>query len=328
MLWSILAVPIGFVLDLIFGDFHGVLGKIHPVVLIGKVISLFEKLFRGMCPKTARGENLAGALVWLLTVDVTVVIACAIVILCYAVSVPLGVAVEGIMCWQILAVKSLKTESMKVYDALENGTIEDARYAVSMIVGRDTAELDDAAVTRAAVETVAENTSDGVVAPLFYIAFAGAVGGFLYKAVNTMDSMLGYVEEPYKNVGFVPAKADDLFNYIPARLSALFMLMAGKVLRLDVKNGWKIFRRDRYNHASPNSAQTESVCAGLLGLRLAGDAYYHGVLHKKKYIGDEIREIEHEDIKRACRLMYVTSFISVILCIATRAAILCGFVAP
>ena len=314
--------PLGFVLDLIFGDPHGALGKIHPVVLIGKVISAFEKMFRAACPKTVRGENLAGVFVWFLTVDVTVIVSCAIIILCYAVSVPLGVIVEGIMCWQILAVKSLKTESMKVYDALETGTIDDARHAVSMIVGRDTAELDDAAVTRAAVETVAENTSDGVVAPLFYIAFGGAVGGFLYKAVNTMDSMFGYVEEPYKNVGLVPAKADDLFNYIPARLSALFMLMAGGILGLDVKNGWRIFKRDRYNHASPNSAQTESVCAGLLGLRLAGDAYYHGVLHKKKYIGDEMREIEHEDIKRACKLMYATSFISVIVCIAARIAVL------
>ncbi len=328
MIWSLIAVPLGFVLDLIFGDPHGALGKIHPVVLIGKVISFFEKLFRGMCPKTVRGENLAGALVWFFTIDVTVIITCIIIILCYTVYVPLGILVESIMCWQILAVKSLKTESMKVYDALENGTIEDARYAVSMIVGRDTAELSDAAVTRAAVETVAENTSDGVVAPLFYIAFAGAVGGFLYKAVNTMDSMLGYIEEPYKNVGFVPAKADDLFNFIPARISAVFMLIAGKILRLDVKNGYRVFRRDRYNHASPNSAQTESVCAGLLGLRLAGDAYYHGVLHKKKYIGDEIRSIEHEDIKRACRLMYVTSFISVIFALAVRALILCAFVAP
>ena len=217
------------------------------------------------------------------------------------------------MCWQIFATKSLKDESMKVHAALETGDIVKSRYAVSMIVGRDTAELDDAAVTRATVETVAENTSDGIVAPLIFLAIGGAPLGFFYKAVNTMDSMLGYVEEPYKNIGLVPAKMDDVMNFVPARLSALIMLVAGWFLKLDVKNGWKIFKRDRFNHASPNSAQTESVCAGLLGLRLAGDAYYHGVLHKKKYIGDALREIEHADIPRACKLLYVTALLSLVL---------------
>ena len=183
-----------------------------------------------------------------------------------------------------------------------------------MIVGRDTAELDDAAVTRAAVETVAENTSDGVVAPMLFLTIGGAPLGFFYKAVNTMDSMLGYVEPPYLNIGLVPAKADDAVNFIPARFSALLMMAAGWLLGLDVENGWRIFHRDRFNHASPNSAQTESVCAGLLGLRLAGDAWYHGVLHKKKYIGDALRDIEHEDIPRACRLLYVTALLALLLC--------------
>ena len=165
-------------------------------------------------------------------------------------------------------------------------------------------------MTRAAVETVAENTSDGSVAPMFFLVLGGAPLGFFYKAVNTMDSMLGYVEAPYKNIGLIPAKMDDICNYIPARLSALLMLAAGWLLGLNVKNGWKIWRRDRRKHASPNSAQTESVCAGLLGLRLAGDAWYHGVLHKKPYIGDALREIEYEDIPRACRLLYGTVFLA------------------
>lgn len=217
------------------------------------------------------------------------------------------------MCWQILATKSLKDESMKVYDALQTGDMEKSRYAVSMIVGRDTARLDDKAVARAAVETVAENTSDGIVAPLMFLAIGGAPLGFFYKAVNTMDSMLGYVEMPYKNIGLVPAKMDDVMNFVPARLSALIMLGAGWLLKMDVKNGWKIFKRDRFNHASPNSAQTESVCAGLLGLRLAGDAYYHGELHKKKFIGDALREIEYEDIKHSCKLLYVTAVLAQIL---------------
>ena len=192
-----------------------------------------------------------------------------------------------------------------------------------MIVGRDTARLDAAGVTRAAVETVAENTSDGVIAPLLYLALGGAPLGFFYKAVNTMDSMLGYVEPPYKNIGLVPAKADDVLNFIPARLSALFLLAAGAILGLDSKNGWRIFRRDRYRHASPNSAQTESVCAGLLGLRLAGDAWYHGVLHKKPYIGDERRAIEPDDIPRACRLMTAAAILALLACAGVKA--LCIF---
>ena len=165
---------------------------------------------------------------------------------------------------------------------------------------------------------MAENTSDGVIAPLLYLALGGAPLGFFYKAVNTMDSMLGYVEPPYKNIGLVPAKADDVLNFIPARLSALFLLAAGAILGLDAKNGWRIFRRDRYRHASPNSAQTESVCAGLLDVRLAGDAWYHGVLHKKEYIGDALRQIEHEDIPRACRLMYGTTLLALLLGCAVR----------
>ena len=165
---------------------------------------------------------------------------------------------------------------------------------------------------------MAENTSDGVIAPLLYLALGGAPLGFFYKAVNTMDSMLGYVEPPYKDIGLMPAKADDIANYLPARISALLMLAAGGLLRMDVKNGWKIFRRDRYKHASPNSAQTESVCAGLLDVRLAGDAWYHGVLHKKEYIGDALRKIEHEDIPRACRLMYGTTLLALLLGCAVR----------
>ena len=153
---------------------------------------------------------------------------------------------------------------------------------------------------------------------MLYTALGGPVLGFVYKAVNTMDSMLGYVEPPYKDIGLMPAKADDIANYLPARISALLMLAAGGLLRMDVKNGWKIFCRDRYKHASPNSAQTESVCAGLLDVRLAGDAWYHGVLHKKEYIGDALRQIEYEDIPRACRLMYGTTLLALLLGCAVR----------
>lgn len=315
MKWPLLALLIGFGMDLVVGDPHGFP---HPVVLIGKLIDLLEGWLRRILPKTSSGEKIAGAILWLLVAVAAIFVPALLLRACYRISPWLRLVVESIMCWQILATKALRDESMNVYNALERGDIEKSRYAVSMIVGRDTAELDDAAVTRAAVETVAENTSDGVVAPLLFLAVGGAPLGFFYKAVNTMDSMLGYVEAPYKNIGFIPAKMDDVMNFIPSRLSALLMLAAGWFLKLDVKNGWKIFRRDRFHHASPNSAQTESVCAGLLGLRLAGDAWYHGVLHKKKYIGNALREIEHEDIPRTCRILYVTAFLALFLSCGIR----------
>lgn len=319
MVWSLYALCIGFCIDLIVGDPHDFP---HPVVGIGRLISLLERLFRRRLPKTKGGEIAAGACIWVLTVLISAWLPAALLYGAQKLSVWLRLALESVMCWQILATKSLRDESMKVFSALRGGTLDEARQAVSMIVGRDTAQLDEKGVARAAVETVAENTSDGVIAPLLFLALGGAPLGFFYKAVNTMDSMLGYVEMPYKNIGLIPAKLDDVFNFIPARLSAFLMLAAGALLRLDVKNGWRIFRRDRYRHASPNSAQTESVCAGLLGLRLAGDAWYHGVLHRKAFIGDAVREIETDDIPRACRLMTVTALLALVLFAGIKALIL------
>ncbi len=319
-MWTIAALVIGFCIDLLAGDPHSIP---HPVVLIGRLISFLERGLRHVCPKTPLGERVAGALLWGIVATVSTVLPAMLLWLCGKVSPWLRLAAESMMCWQILAVKSLRDESMKVYYALESDDIARSRRAVSMIVGRDTTALDDAAVTRAAVETVAENTSDGVVAPLVFLALGGAPLGFFYKAVNTMDSMLGYVDPPYKDIGFIPAKADDAVNYIPARLSALLMLAAGWLLGLDAANGWRIFLRDRRKHASPNSAQTESVCAGLLGVRLAGDAWYHGVLHKKEYIGDARREICHQDIPLTCRLMTITALLALLLCCGARLLFAC-----
>lgn len=314
-MYHLIALLIGFFIDLLLGDPHSIP---HPVVWIGKLISATEKLVRRLFPKTVRGENIAGGVLWVIVVLVSTAVPALLLYAAYRLHPAVGLVLESIMCWQILATRSLRDESMKVYAALKKGVPEEYRRAVSMIVGRDTAELDDLAVTRAAVETVAENASDGVIAPMLFLALGGAPLGFFYKAANTMDSMLGYIEMPYKNIGLVPAKMDDVLNYIPARLSALLMLAAGALLGMDAKNGWRIWRRDRRNHASPNSAQTESVCAGLLGVRLAGDAYYHGELHKKPYIGDALREIEYEDIPRAGRLLYATAALSLVLFGAVR----------
>ncbi|MCL2461649.1 MAG: adenosylcobinamide-phosphate synthase CbiB, partial [Defluviitaleaceae bacterium] len=284
--WSFGALFTGFALDMIFGDPHGFP---HIARGIGRLISALEKYLRRLFPKTVRGETAAGIL-----------FACAVLIVCtgvpfaalylgYHFFMPLGYIIESFLCWQLLAVKSLKTESMKVYDNLRADDIEGARENVSMIVGRDTAALDREGVTRAAVETVAENASDGVTAPLLYIMLGGAALGCLYKAVNTMDSMVGYKNERYLHFGRAAAKMDDVLNFIPSRLCALLMIAGAYLLRFDGKNALRIWRRDRRCHASPNSAQTESVCAGALGVRLAGPASYFGVIHDKPHIGDDAR---------------------------------------
>ena len=320
-MWSLWAMVIGFGLDLLLGDPQG---WPHPVAAIGRLIAALERGLRRIFPATPGGERAAGGVLWLLTVLTAAGVPALALWLCHRVSPWLRLAAESAMCWQILAVKSLRVESMKVHDALAAEDVEVARRAVSMIVGRDTRRLDRAGICRAAVETVAENTSDGVVAPLVFLALGGAPLGFFYKAVNTMDSMLGYIEPPYRDLGYIPAKADDAANYLPARLSALLMLAAGGLLGMDAGRGWRIFRRDRYRHASPNSAQTESVCAGLLGLELAGDAWYHGVLHRKPAIGDPVRAVERADIPRACRLLYVTAALALAVCALARwAAVRC-----
>lgn len=294
----------GFVLDLLFGDPHWLP---HPIRLIGRLISFLEKkLYDETKNLRARG----GVLV-VLVLLITGVVSGGILYFVYRIQPVAGCAVESIMTYQILAVRSLKVESMKVYDALQTGTIEDARRAVSMIVGRDTACLDEAGVTKAAVETVAENTSDGVIAPMIALAVGGPFLGFLYKAVNTMDSMIGYKNDRYLLFGRTAAKLDDVVNYLPARISAYLMIAAAYLAGRDFDGtrAFSVYRRDRRKHASPNSAHTEAVCAGALGVRLAGDASYFGKIVKKPYIGDDVRPVGISDIRRANRLLYVTAFL-------------------
>ena len=234
----------------------------------------------------------------------------------------LGLALESFWCYQIFATKSLKVESDRVYIALKDKGLEAGRKAVSMIVGRDTQNLTEEGVTKAAVETVAENTSDGVIAPLFYMLIGGAVLGFTYKAINTMDSMVGYKNDKYQWFGTAAAKLDDVVNFIPARVSAVLMILAAYLTRMDGKNAARIFRRDRFNHKSPNSAQTEAVMAGALDVQLAGDAWYFGKLHKKPTIGDPVREMELLDIRRSHKLLYGTAMLGLILGIILRILVL------
>lgn len=292
----------GFLLDCFVGDPQDLW---HPVRSIGWLISWLEGRLRRCFPADKRGELAAGGLLVVLVLLATGAATGAVLAFARRIHGGLYYGVMAVMSCQILAAKSLREESMKVCRALLAGDVEQARRAVSMIVGRDTAVLDRDGITRAAVETVAENTSDGVVAPLCYLLLFGPLGGMLYKAVNTMDSMIGYQNEAYRYFGRAAARLDDLANWIPSRMTALFLIAAAYALPgFSGKDAWRIWRRDRRNHKSPNSAQGESACAGALGLKLAGDAWYFGVLHKKPAIGDEIRPIEAEDIRRAGRLMY------------------------
>ena len=298
------ALTAGFILDFILGDPEGLW---HPVQGIGSVISFLEKSIRKVFPKTRTGERIGGALLVVLTLAVSVSVPGILLLAAGRISPVLLFLAEVLFTWQMLAVKSLRKESCRVYDALEQEGLPAGRKAVSWIVGRDTERLTEDGVIKAAVETVAENTSDGVVAPLFYLFLAGPLGGFFYKAVNTMDSMVGYQNERYQYFGTAAARLDDVMNWIPARLSALFMMVSALPCGYSVREAWRIYRRDRRNHKSPNAAQTEAVMAGALGIRLAGDAWYFGKRHPKPFIGDASRPVEREDILRAGRLEYATA---------------------
>ena len=304
------ALALGFLVDLLVGDPHG---WPHLIRGFGFLIAALERVLYPMKNKRAGGTLLV-VVVLLLSAGLPALL----LFFVWRVSPWLYIVIETVFCWQILATKSLRDESRAVYAKLASGDLPGARKAVSMIVGRDTDALDAAGVTRAAVETVAENASDGVAAPLFYMLLGGAVLGCLYKAANTMDSMVGYKNERYLDFGRTAARLDDALNFIRARLCAWVMIFAARLCGMDAGNALRIYRRDKRNHASPNSAHTEAAMAGALRVRLAGDAYYFGKLCKKPYIGDAQRPIEAADILRAHKLLYVTAYLLLMLALAFR----------
>ena len=305
-----MALLAGCLLDVILGDPHW---APHPVRAIGALIAGLEKLLRRLFPKTPRGERAAGLVLVVLVLGISTGVTVGILLLCSLVSPWLRFAVEILLSYQCLAARSLRDESMKVYRSLKTGTLQEARHAVSMIVGRDTERLDETGVAKAAVETVAENASDGVIAPLIFLAIGGAPLGIFYKAANTMDSMVGYKNDRYRYFGTCAARWDDVLNFIPARLAGALMCLAAPLAGQDGRNAWRIFRRDRLNHKSPNSAHTEAAAAGALRVQLAGSSYYFGKLVEKPTIGDDLRPVEAEDIRRANRLMFATAFLSLAL---------------
>lgn len=324
MIYHMIAFFCGFLLDLLIGDPYCLP---HPIRLIGALITRGESWLlekenkRNKTKETKELKN--GVSLVILVLSITIMVTAFLLFFSYRIHPFAGLIIETIMTYQILATKCLRIESMKVYRRLKNQDLDGARKAVSMIVGRDTECLSEEGVAKAAIETVAENTSDGVIAPMLYTALGGPILGFFYKAVNTMDSMVGYKNDKYLYFGRAAAKLDDFVNYIPARLSAYLMIVAsfcgGK--NFSAKQALFIYRRDNRKHASPNSAQTESACAGALGIQLAGDASYFGKIVRKPYIGEALRRVEFEDIRRVNQLMYLTAWMSELLCLLLMAAV-------
>ncbi len=307
---TLAAIVAGFILDLLFGDPHWLP---HPICLIGNLIGFLERNLRRLLAPGKTALLIGGALMVIIVLAVTFAVPYAVLALAAGVSPWLRFALETIMCYQIFATKCLRDESMKVYTALAAGDLADARVKLSWIVGRDTQNLDAAEVTKGAVETVAENTADGIIAPMLYMFIGGAPLAFLYKGINTMDSMVGYKNDKFLYFGRCAAKLDDLANLIPARITGLVMIVASYFLNLNARGAWKIFWRDRYNHLSPNSAMTESVTAGALDIQLGGDHFYFGKLVHKDTIGDDIRPVRPDDIIAANNLLYLTAVISLLL---------------
>lgn len=309
----------GFVIDLFLGD---PAWMPHPVVFMGRCISALEKLLRRIFPKTPKGE-LAGGVVLAAVLPLGTLVFTGLCVWGLGLVHPVfSFCLQVLWCWQALAVKGLRQESENVRHALVSGTLDDARKAVSRIVGRDTAALSREGVIRAAVETVAENFSDGVVAPLFWMLIGGAPLALAYKAVNTMDSMVGYKNDRYLYFGRAAAKLDDAANWLPSRLAALLLVAAAPLTGQNTGRAFALWRRDRRKHASPNSAQTESAMAGALGVRLAGPASYFGKVLEKPWIGDDTRPIEPQDITRANRMLYVGSALALVLFCGVRLGIL------
>ena len=307
---------IGFILDIIIGDPNN---PFHPVRGIGYVSRKLEIIFRSILKKHLK---VAGLMVWMFTVALTFMITFGIVNISKNLNIYFGSIMEGILIYFCISSKGLVVESYKVIKLLIKDDIDGARKQLSFIVGRDTAGLNKEGIVKAVIETIAENMSDGIIAPLFYAGIFGAPLAFAYKAVNTLDSMFGYKNYKYIDFGYFPAKLDDVFNYIPARITGILILISSVILNYDYKNSFKIYKRDRYNHTSPNSAHPEAAIAGALGVQLGGANYYFGTLVKKPTIGDKIKKIHIKDVNKTAKVLYLSSFMGLILALAIRQLII------
>lgn len=303
---------IGFILDLLIGDPNN---PFHPVRGIGLLASKLETIFRKLLKNSLK---IAGLIVWMITIILTFAITYGIIFVCMKINKYLGIIVQGIIIYFCISAKGLVVEGYKVIKYLNEGNIEKSRKQLSYIVGRDTESLDSKGITRAVIETIAENMSDGVIAPILFAGIFGAAGSMAYKAVNTMDSMFGYKNDKYIEFGYFPAKLDDLFNYIPARVTGILIIISSFFLKRDYKNSFKIYKRDRYNHTSPNSAHPEAAMAGALDIQLGGANYYFGKIVEKPVIGDKIKEIEINDVKKTAEILYLSAVMGFILMVIIK----------
>lgn len=303
---------IGFILDLLIGDPNN---PFHPVRGIGLLASKLETIFRKLLKNSLK---IAGLIVWMITIILTFAITYGIIFVCMKINKYLGIIVQGIIIYFCISAKGLVVEGYKVIKYLNEGNIEKSRKQLSYIVGRDTESLDSKGITRAVIETIAENMSDGVIAPILFAGIFGAAGSMAYKAVNTMDSMFGYKNEKYIKFGYFPAKLDDLFNYIPARVTGILIIISSFFLKRDYKNSFKIYKRDRYNHTSPNSAHPEAAMAGALDIQLGGANYYFGKIVEKPVIGDKIKDIEINDVKKTAEILYLSAVMGFILMVIIK----------
>lgn len=305
------SIIIASVLDFLIGDPYSFP---HPVKLMGIVISLEDEFAHKVTNNKKRLKSL-GLVIVLLNISLAFFIPYYLLMILKEYKIIYSL-VNIYLIYTCIAARCLHYEAMKVQKSLDIG-IEEARKRLSYIVGRDTSKLTEEEIIKATVETVAENTSDGVIAPLIYIFFLGAPGGLAYKMINTMDSMLGYMNEKYMDLGYFPAKIDDVFNYIPARITGLLMCI-GSIFRFDAKNGFKIMIRDRKSHKSPNASYPEGTVAGLLGIQLGGSNTYHGKIVEKPTIGDQIKRITKEDIKRTIEIMYRSEVLLLLIYLISR----------
>lgn len=299
---NILIMILGYIMDLVFGDPYWFP---HPVRFIGKLISKTEKFIRKHA-KSEKSLKYWGILMWLVPV-VTTALVTALIVKITSFNKYVEIFVSAFIIYTTLSTKCLKDEATKIYNVLETGDIKKSREQLSYIVGRDTTNLSQSEIIRATVETVAENTVDGTISPMFYGFLFGPVGAMTYKAINTLDSMVGYKNDKYLNLGCVSAKLDDVANFIPARLTAIFMPLGAFLCGMNGANSFKIAIRDRKNHKSPNCAFAEGAAAGAIGIQLGGTNIYFGKEVYKPTIGDKKRELENYDIVRMNKLMYATT---------------------
>lgn len=304
----LLSLYIGYIIDLIIGDPYSFP---HPVKYIGKLIKVVENFVRKTA-KTDRGLKIGGFFLWFVTVGTTFAVTYLVMRLARFNTI-VYVIINSIVIYTTLATKCLKDEAKKIYEVLKTGDLQKSRTQLSYIVGRDTANLDEKEIIRATVETVAENTVDGLIAPLFYAFIGGAPLAMAYKAINTLDSTVGYKNEKYLHIGFASAKIDDIANFIPSRIAVILFTIGNFFLRNDYKNCFKMAIRDRKNHKSPNCAFSEGAVAGALGIQLGGTNVYFGETVYKPTIGDKTREIEVEDIARTNKILYATSLTSMVV---------------